>query len=137
LYDLLVDIGFINKTVNIQVYNRYSADMEMISAVICAGLFPCVGQCKQEGIFTKDDGRIYISPSSVNAGVWVFPQPYLVFSEKVKTSTIKIRDCTNISDYAILMFGGTLTRSQSGKAIEMLGGYLHFSASERTLKLIQ
>lgn len=120
-----------------QEYNRYSADMEMISAVLCAGLYPCVAQCKLVGTFTKEDGRISINQLSVNAHIRVFPRPYLIYSSKVKTGTILIGDSTNISDYALLMFGGTLTSSQSGQGIEMLGGYLQFSSSERTLRLVQ
>ncbi|XP_059076039.1 DExH-box ATP-dependent RNA helicase DExH1 isoform X2 [Cryptomeria japonica] len=136
-FDLLADIGFINKTLSIQEYNRYSADIEMISAVLCAGLYPCVAQCKPAGTFTKEDGKISINPSSVNSHIRVFPRPYLIYSNKLKTSTILIGDSTNISDYALLMFGGTLTPSQNGQGIEMLGGYLHFSSSERTLKIVQ
>eukprot|EP01018_Ginkgo_biloba_P025644 Gb_33245 [translate_table: standard] len=139
-YDLLADIGFIDKSSS-QVYNRYSVDFEIVSAVLCAGLFPCVVQCKQQGkrmaFFTKEDGRVSLHPSSVNSNVQSFPRPYMVYSDKVRTTNIYIRDSTNISDYALLMFGGSLTPSQSGQGIEMLGGYLHFSASKRTLELVQ
>uniref|UniRef100_A0A0D6R7W2 Uncharacterized protein n=1 Tax=Araucaria cunninghamii TaxID=56994 RepID=A0A0D6R7W2_ARACU len=139
--DLLRDIGFIDKSFGLKAYNQYSGDMEMVSAVLCAGLFPNVVQCKRRGkrtaFFTKEDGKVDLHPSSVNSFVASFPLPYLVYNEKVKTTSIYIRDSTNISDYALLMFGGNLTPSQNGREIEMLGGYLHFSASERTLQLVQ
>lgn len=113
----------------------------MVCAILCAGLYPNVVQCKRRGkrtaLFTKEVGKVDIHPASVNAGVHLFPLPYLVYSEKVKTTGIYIRDSTNISDYALLMFGGNLIPSQNGNGIEMLGGYLHFSASDRVLQLIK
>jgi len=139
--DLLTDIGFIDKSLGPEAYNEYSADIEMVSAVLCAGLFPSVVQCKRRGkrtvFFTKEDGKVSLHPSSVNYQVPSFPLPYLIYSGKVKTSSIFIRESTNISDYALLMFGGSLTPSQSGKEIEMLGGYLHFSASENTMEIVK
>jgi ATP-dependent RNA helicase DHX36 len=113
----------------------------MICAVLCAGLYPNVVQCKRRGkrtaFYTKDVGKVDIHPSSVNAFVNEFPLPFLVYSEKVKTASIYVRDSTNISDYALLLFGGSLSPSKTGEGIEMLGGYLHFSAPRRTIELIQ
>lgn len=139
--DLLSDIGFIDKSKSVNAYNQYSNDLEMVSAVLCAGLYPNVVQCKRRGkrtaLYTKEVGKVDIHPASVNAGVHIFPLPFMVYGEKVKTSSIYIRDSTNISDYALLMFGGHLIPSKSGNGIEMLDGYLHFSASKNVLELIQ
>ncbi|XP_037450791.1 DExH-box ATP-dependent RNA helicase DExH1-like isoform X1 [Triticum dicoccoides] len=140
-FDLLSDIGFVSKTRGVKAYNHYGKDLEMVSAVLCAGLYPNVIQCKRRGkrtaFYTKDVGKVDIHPSSVNAGVQQFPLPYLVYSEKVKTASIYVRDSTNISDYALLLFGGSLRPSNTGEGIEMLGGYLHFSAPKRIIELIQ
>jgi ATP-dependent RNA helicase DHX36 len=115
--------------------------MEMVSAILCAGLYPNVVQCKRRGkrtaFFTKEVGKVDIHPASVNAGVHLFPLPYMVYSERVKTTSIYVRDSTNISDYALLLFGGNLVASKNGEGIEMLRGYLHFSASKSVLDLIQ
>ncbi|KAL8259783.1 hypothetical protein R6Q59_027736 [Mikania micrantha] len=139
--DLLSGIGFVDKSKGANVYNQYSDDMEMVCAVLCAGLYPNVAQCKRRGkrtaLYTKEVGKVDIHPASVNAGVHVFPLPYLVYSEKVKTSSVYIRDSTNISDYALLMFGGNLIPSKNGDGIEMLDGYLQFSASKSVLGLIK
>lgn len=125
----------------LQAYNQYGKDLEMVCAILCAGLYPNVVQCKRRGkrtaLYTKEVGKVDIHPASVNAGVHLFPLPYLVYSEKVKTTGIYIRGSTNISDYALLMFGGNLIPSRSGNDIEMLGGYLHFSASDNILQLIK
>ncbi|KAL0426591.1 UNVERIFIED_CONTAM: DExH-box ATP-dependent RNA helicase DExH1 [Sesamum latifolium] len=139
--DLLSGIGFVDKSQGPKAYNQYSDDLEMVCAILCAGLYPNVVQCKRRGkrtaFYTKEVGKVDIHPASVNASVHVFPLPYMVYSEKVKTSNIYIRDSTNISDYALLMFGGNLIPSKSGDGIEMLGGYLHFSASKTVLDLIR
>lgn len=139
--NLLSDIGFVDKSRGVSAYNQYSHDMEMVSAILCAGLYPNVVQCKRRGkrtaFFTKEVGKVDIHPASVNAGVHLFPLPYMVYSERVKTTSIYVRDSTNISDYALLLFGGNLVASKNGEGIEMLRGYLHFSASKSVLDLIQ
>ncbi|OVA07164.1 Helicase [Macleaya cordata] len=139
--DLLSDIGFVNKAKGAKAYNHYSDDLEMVSAILCAGLYPNVVQCKRRGkrtaFYTKEVGKVDIHPASVNAGVHLFPLPYMVYSEKVKTTSIYVRDSTNISDYALLLFGGSLIPSKTGEGIEMLEGYLHFSASKSVLDLIK
>ncbi|KAL6273302.1 hypothetical protein ACE6H2_023994 [Prunus campanulata] len=139
--DLLSNIGFLDKSRGAHAYNQYSHDLEMVCAILCAGLYPNVVQCKRRGkrtaFYTKEVGKIDIHPASVNAGVHLFPLPYMVYSEKVKTTNIFIRDSTNISDYALLLFGGSLIPSKTGEGIEMLGGYLHFSASKSVLELIR
>ncbi|KAG0570050.1 hypothetical protein KC19_6G135700 [Ceratodon purpureus] len=139
--DLLSDIGFLDKSRGPQIYNLYSQDLEMVRAVLCAGLFPSVVQCKARGkrtaFFTKEDGKVEPHPASVNARVNAFSRPWLVYGEKVKTSAIYVRDSTNVSDYALLMFGGNLTVSKNEQGVEMLGGYLQFQASKKTLHLVQ
>lgn len=113
----------------------------MICAILCAGLYPNVIQCKRRGkriaFYSKDVGKVEIHPSSVNARIHSFPLPYMAYSEKVKTTSIFIRDSTNISDYALLLFGGNLSPSKTSEGIEMLGGYLHFSAPKSVRQLIQ
>jgi ATP-dependent RNA helicase DHX36 len=113
----------------------------MVKAVLCAGLFPSVVQCKQRGkrtaFFTREDGKVEPHPASVNARVNLFADPWLVYSDKVKTTGIYIRQSTNLSDYALLMFGGSLTPSKDGRGVEMLEGYLQFSAAPKTIQLVQ
>ncbi|EHA8587102.1 putative protein BREAST CANCER SUSCEPTIBILITY 1 [Cocos nucifera] len=139
--DLLSDIGFVNKARGVKAYSQYGDDLEMVCAILCAGLYPNVIQCKRRGkrtaFYSKEVGKVDMHPSSVNAGVHLFPLPYMVYSEKVKTTGIYIRDSTNISDYALLLFGGSFVPSKTGEGIEMLGGYLHFAAPKSIIQLIQ
>ncbi|KAI5062460.1 hypothetical protein GOP47_0022999 [Adiantum capillus-veneris] len=139
--DLLSDIGFYNRSRGVQLYNRFSSNLDMVRAVLCAGLFPSIAQCKQRGkrtaCFTKEDGKVSLHPASVNARVNYFPFPWLIYSEKVKTTDIYIRDSTNITDYAVLLFGGNLIPNKKGDGMEMLGGYLQFSATKKVAHLVQ
>ncbi|KAL3693342.1 hypothetical protein R1sor_006993 [Riccia sorocarpa] len=134
--DLISDIGFVDKN-RLQEYNVYSNDVEMVKAVLCAGLFPSVVQCKQRGKRTAFFTKIEPHPASVNARVNYFLQPWLVYSDKVKTTGIYIRQSTNLSDYALLMFGGSLSPCKDGNGVHMLDGYLQFSAPSKTIQLVQ
>uniref|UniRef100_A0A3Q2CQ92 RNA helicase n=1 Tax=Cyprinodon variegatus TaxID=28743 RepID=A0A3Q2CQ92_CYPVA len=57
---------------------------------------------------TKNDGCVHVHPSSVNYTVRHYDSPYLVYHEKVKTSRIFIRDCSMVSVYPLVLFGGDL-----------------------------
>ncbi|MCO5553157.1 hypothetical protein L7F22_006678 [Adiantum nelumboides] len=141
LLDLLSDIGFYDRSRGVQLYNGFSSNLDMVRAVLCAGLFPNIVQCKQRGkrtaCFTKEDGKVALHPASVNARINHFPFPWLIYSEKVKTTDIFIRDSTNITDYAVLLFGGSLIPNKKGDGMEMLGGYLQFSATKKVAQLVQ
>ncbi|CAI5507371.1 unnamed protein product [Closterium sp. Naga37s-1] len=139
---LLSDIGFYDPRLGLHEYSKLASDQEMLSAVICAGLYPSVAQIRRQGtrfvLFTKDDGQVKIHPSSVNAFCPSFSRPWLVYNEKVKTSDIFLRDSTMVSDFALLMFGGNFEPAPAGRmGFDMLGGYLHFSASAQTAQLVQ
>ncbi|CAI5462407.1 unnamed protein product [Closterium sp. Yama58-4] len=139
---LLSDIGCYDPRLGLNEYSQLASDQEMLSAVICAGLYPSVAQIRRQGkrfvFFTKEDGRVEMHPSSVNAFCPSFSRPWLVYNEKVKTSDIFLRDSTMVSDFALLMFGGNLEPAPAGRTgFDMLGGYLHFSASAQTANLVQ
>ncbi|XP_034489479.1 putative ATP-dependent RNA helicase DHX57 [Drosophila innubila] len=56
---------------------------------------------------TKGDGYVRIHPSSVNSQVAVFQAPFLVYQEKVRTSSIYIRDCSMLPLIALVLFAGS------------------------------
>ncbi|RYR77883.1 hypothetical protein Ahy_A01g002565 [Arachis hypogaea] len=129
--NLLSYIEFVDKSRGPNAYNQYSHDLEMVCVILCAGLYPNVVQCKRRGkrtaFYTKEVGKVDIHPASVNARVHLFPLPYMVYSEKVKTTSIYIMPCFCLA----VIFPG-----ENGEGIEMLGGYLHFSASKSVIDLI-
>ncbi|ALC48383.1 CG1582 [Drosophila busckii] len=56
---------------------------------------------------TRGDGYVRIHPSSVNSQVAVFQAPFLVYQEKVRTSSIFIRDCSMLPLVALVLFAGS------------------------------
>jgi ATP-dependent RNA helicase DHX36 len=114
--------------------------MEMVKAVLCAGLYPQVAMCKVRNgrfaLYTRDEGRVEPDPSSLITGVHNLPLPWLVYTEVVR-GTCYIRDLTNVSNYMVLMFGGHLVcNNKNGTRVEMLGGFLHFTASKRATTIV-
>ena len=79
----------------LQAFNTYQNDPELLSAILCAGLYPSVAQVKRRGkrcaFFTREDGKVSIHPSSVNAFNHSLPHSWLLYSNKVKTSDIYLR----------------------------------------------
>ncbi|XP_049640202.1 putative ATP-dependent RNA helicase DHX57 [Suncus etruscus] len=135
--------------------NSNAENPKLISAILCAALYPNVVQVKgAEGKFqktsrgsrktqskseelkfvTKNDGFVYIHPSSVNYQVRHFDSPYLVYHEMVKTSRVFIRDCSMVSVYPLLLLGGgqVSVRLHKGEFLVSLdNGWISFSAASK------
>uniref|UniRef100_A0A452UC67 Putative ATP-dependent RNA helicase DHX57 n=1 Tax=Ursus maritimus TaxID=29073 RepID=A0A452UC67_URSMA len=133
--------------------NSNAENPKLISAMLCAALYPNVVQVKSpEGKFqktstgavrmqpksdelkfvTKNDGYVHIHPSSVNYQVRHFDSPYLVYHEKIKTSRVFIRDCSMVSVYPLVLFGGgqVSVQLQRGEFIVSLDdGWIRFAAA--------
>jgi hypothetical protein len=89
------------------------------------------------GIHMRDDlERVFLHPSSVNFSTVLYESPWLVFSEKVDTSKVFIRESTMVSPYALLLFGGTVTVYHENGTVAM-DDWIHFSAVARVAVLIQ
>ncbi|CAI5509565.1 unnamed protein product [Closterium sp. Naga37s-1] len=112
------------------VANSRSNDPEFVRAALLAGLFPgvasAVKRTRSTTYKTEEDGEVNIHQSSVNAGLTRFPYPWLVFNEKIKTTSVFIRDSTGVSDAGLLLFGGPLTPTTDPGYLHMLDGYFEF-----------
>ncbi|XP_062600658.1 putative ATP-dependent RNA helicase DHX57 [Saccostrea cucullata] len=118
--DGVVDVTGIEANIN-------SANWKLVSAILVGALYPNVVQVMKPSdkfsqgstgalykapkpdelkFRTKSDGFVHIHPSSVNFQVNHYESPYLVYHEKVKTTKVYIRDCTMVSMYPLLLFGG-------------------------------
>ncbi|KAL2652355.1 hypothetical protein R1flu_020483 [Riccia fluitans] len=112
--------------------DEFSQDLDLVRGVICTGLFPGVASAVQKTrsiiIKTKNDGQVNLHQSSVNGREQRIRYPWLVFSEKVKTSgsSVNIRNTTGISDSILLLFGGELRRGCEPGYLLMEDGYLEF-----------
>ncbi|XP_067559308.1 putative ATP-dependent RNA helicase DHX57 isoform X3 [Pseudorca crassidens] len=133
--------------------NSNAENPKLISAMLCAALYPNVVQVKSpEGKFqktstgavrmqpkseelkfvTKNDGYVHIHPSSVNYQVRHFDSPYLLYHEKIKTSRVFIRDCSMVSVYPLVLFGGGQVNVQLHRGefiVSLDDGWIRFAAA--------
>ncbi|XP_041118998.1 ATP-dependent DNA/RNA helicase DHX36 [Polyodon spathula] len=97
--------------------NINSDNEKLIKAVICAGLYPKVAKIrpsfskkrKMVKVYTKPDGKVSIHPKSVNAEEAEFHYSWLIYHLKMKTSSIFLYDCTEVTPYSLLFFGGDIS----------------------------
>ncbi|GFY95630.1 DEA(D/H)-box RNA helicase family protein [Actinidia rufa] len=119
---LLKDTSLVDN--NIETCNTWSHDGHLVRAIICAGLFPgiCSVVNKEKSISLKsmEDGQVLLYSELK------IPHPWLVFNEKVKVNSVFLRDSTAVSDSAVLLFGGNISRGGLDGHLKMLGGYLEF-----------
>uniref|UniRef100_A0A3Q3BHX5 Putative ATP-dependent RNA helicase DHX57 n=1 Tax=Kryptolebias marmoratus TaxID=37003 RepID=A0A3Q3BHX5_KRYMA len=170
--ELLSDIGFIKEGLRARIIERMSSkgadgvleatgpeanlnseNIRLMSAMLCAALYPNVVQVRApQGNYkmtskgamkmqpkpnelrfvTKSDGCVHIHPSSVNYTVRHYDSPYLVYHEKVKTSRVFIRDCSMVSVYPLVLFGGgqVNVELQRGEfVISLDDGWIRFAAA--------
>ncbi|XP_072360427.1 putative ATP-dependent RNA helicase DHX57 [Scyliorhinus torazame] len=170
--ELLSDIGFVKEGLRARYIDKMSPqggdgiveatgqeansnaeNMKLMSAILCAALYPNVVQVttpqskyaqtmcgalkvlpKPEELrfVTKNDGNVHIHPSSVNYQVRHFESPYLVYHEKVKTSRVFLRDCSMVSVYPLVLFGGgqVSVELEMGQFIISLDdGWIRFAAA--------
>ncbi|XP_042303020.1 LOW QUALITY PROTEIN: putative ATP-dependent RNA helicase DHX57 [Sceloporus undulatus] len=133
--------------------NANAENVKLISAMLCAALYPNVVQVKTpEGKYqktstgavkmnpkpgelkfvTKKEGYVYIHPSSVNYQTRHFDSPYLVYHEMIKTSRVFIRDCSMVSVYPLILFGGGHVNVQLQKGafvVSLDDGWIRFVAT--------
>uniref|UniRef100_A0A3Q3IX66 Putative ATP-dependent RNA helicase DHX57 n=1 Tax=Monopterus albus TaxID=43700 RepID=A0A3Q3IX66_MONAL len=170
--ELLSDIGFIKEGLRARIIERMcskgtdgvleatgpeanlnSENIRLMSAMLCAALYPNVVQVHapqgnykmtSKGVMqmqpkanelrfmTKNDGCVHVHPSSVNYTVRHYNSPYLVYHEKVKTSRVFIRDCSMVSVYALVLFGGGQVSVELHKGefvISLDDGWIQFAAA--------
>ena len=82
----------------------------------------------------KDD-RVFIHPSSINFKTNDWSCPWLVYHERVHTSRVFVRDCTEVSPYAVLLFGGQVS-VQAGLGRIAVDDWVRFEAIGRIAALV-
>jgi hypothetical protein len=80
--------------------------------------------------------QVFIHPSSALFSVGAYSCPWLVFHTMIRTSKPFLRDATECSAYAILLFGGPITVEARNNAI-LVDGWVQLSANARIGALIQ
>jgi ATP-dependent RNA helicase DHX36 len=150
--DLLSDAGFLRRDGGGGGCNHHAGNVELVKAVLCAGLSPnvvsVVSGHRKAKLRTREDGKVEAHPGSVNAWVGWFPGNWLVYSQKVKSTGIYIRDSSLVTDFALLLFGGQLSRSAPGGSgsdpgggaggggLTMLQNWAHFATTDTVAELV-
>ena len=121
--DLLCNIGFIRsshdsigsykKDYDLSEYNTFNENEQVVSAVVCAGLYPnIVHGVKKESSSTIDlwhkKEKVHFHNSSVNAKAPSLLSEWIVFYEKFETHRVYIAATSQVSPFALLLFGGTI-----------------------------
>ncbi|KAG5463106.1 MAG: hypothetical protein BJ554DRAFT_1712 [Olpidium bornovanus] len=142
--DLLRDLGFAPWKSQGQAkddedrLNANAANLKLVKAAICAGLYPNVAriqhpkttyeqslhgsiavdpEARQIKFFTKEDGRIFLHPSTVGFSINKYEESFLVYFSKIATSKVFLRDATPVGAYPLLLFGGRLTVDHHARGI--------------------
>jgi hypothetical protein len=122
-------------------YSTNAHNLELVKAVVCSGLYPNlikVGRSKpgEEPPLSTPDGKVSIHPCSVAYRTTEFPSRLLMYLERVKTSAVFVRDCTPVSPYPVLLFGGSLTVHHS-QGVIVVDDIYPFNASPKVGVLIK
>ncbi|XP_012944942.1 ATP-dependent DNA/RNA helicase DHX36 [Aplysia californica] len=150
LAELLHDTGFVaSRNPKDGPANINSDKSSLIRAVLCAGLYPNVAQVtkvhkpghKRPGgvaMTMKDDSRVAVHPKSVNSEESFFESKWMVFYYKLKTTKVYIHDCTMVSPYPLLFFGGEIKilRDQ-GTELVSVDDWVIFKASASTAQVVK
>ncbi|KAG0258984.1 hypothetical protein BG011_002879 [Mortierella polycephala] len=132
--------------------NCNSDNMALVKAIILSGLYPNVikikmpdakfdkmiaGAVERETVtkeirmFTKDDGRVFLHPSSILFQSNQYQVPFLVYFSKLETSKIFVHDATMVPMYGLLLFGGHVQVDHLGRGLEIGDGFIKLRAFAR------
>ncbi|XP_053279032.1 ATP-dependent DNA/RNA helicase DHX36 [Pleuronectes platessa] len=143
----LVHAGFVSSKDPRDPKSNVNSDNEkLIKAVIAAGLYPKVAKIrpshskKRPGVkvYTQADGKVNIHPKSVNAEETEFNYKWLVYHLKMRTSSIFLYDCTEVSPFSLLFFGGDITiQMDEGQETIAVDQWIVFNSPARIAHLVK
>ncbi|KAM5292465.1 ATP-dependent DNA/RNA helicase DHX36 isoform 2-T2 [Ctenodactylus gundi] len=143
----LLGAGFVSsRNPNDPQANINSDNEKIIKAVICAGLYPKVAKIrlnlgkkrKMVKVYTKTDGLVSLHPKSVNVEQTDFHYNWLIYHLKMRTSSIYLYDCTEVSPYCLLFFGGDISiQKDNDQETIAVDEWIVFQSSERIANLVK
>lgn len=149
----LVELNYISKN---QESSNNEVNLNLVKAAIVAGLYPNIAnvvmptqlfeqtsygtvpvlpQPSNIKFFTKDEGRVFIHPSSSLFSKRNYNDSIVIYGIKVATSKIFLRDCTAVKPLALILMGGKLEMIHEGNTL--LVDNLRFKAFPRITMLIE
>jgi len=136
-FDLLCNIGFVHpmgknisndnmelhdKSHELAEYNMHNENEQVVSAVICAGLYPNIVHGIKTGpnaplhLWRRNE-RVYFHTSSVNANAATLRNEWVVFYEKFETHRIYIAATSQVNQFALLLFGGPIAVKHTDRLV--------------------
>lgn len=143
---LLREIGFLDSAdPKAPAANQNSENLKLVKAVLCAGLYPNVARIEHHRTFrrppilrTHEDGRVYLHPKSVNAQVTSFEDNFLIYHEKMKSSSLFLYDSTMIAPFPLLFFGGDISVfEEEGHETVAVDEFIKFKSPTRIANLVK
>ncbi|KAI9264368.1 hypothetical protein BDA99DRAFT_55432 [Phascolomyces articulosus] len=150
--DALTEIGFYDRHQQ-EKYNQHNDNMNLIKSVVFGGLNPNVAkirmpdakydkvlsgtverekEAKEIKFYTKQDGRVFLHPSSVLFSNNQYNGSFLTYFSRMETTKIFLRDGTEVPSYAILFFGGRVDIDHFGRGLKVgEEGWIKFRAWAR------
>ncbi|XP_057695441.1 ATP-dependent DNA/RNA helicase DHX36 isoform X2 [Corythoichthys intestinalis] len=143
----LMHAGFVSSKDPKDPNSNVNSDNEkLIKAVIVAGLYPKVAMIrpshskKRPGVkvYTQHDGKVCIHPKSVNYEETNFNYTWLIYHLKMRTSSIFLYDCTEVSPFSLLFFGGDITiQKDDDQETIAVDQWIVFRSPARTAHLVK
>ena len=128
-----------------------SGSARVLKACLCAGFYPNVALVREPAkqfvkieagsipadaaahelkYSTPPDGRVFLHPSSVNFHARAYETRFLIYSEKVRTSKVFLREVSMVPCYALLLFGGPIDVFHSHNSVKV-GDFIDLDAPAR------
>jgi ATP-dependent RNA helicase DHX36 len=138
--DLLYDAGFISsRDSTIAESNMNSGNQRIVKAIVCAGLYPNVAKISLSRIITtKDSRQACIHPKSVNFQQRDLGAEWLAYHLMMKTKKVYIFDCTPVSPFSLVFFGGQIGFQHSFQVLDItVDGWIRIRSDQRIAELVQ
>ncbi|KAI8911703.1 P-loop containing nucleoside triphosphate hydrolase protein [Gorgonomyces haynaldii] len=136
--------------------NAHSDSEQLMLAILTAGFYPNIARVKVPPqayeqttsgaiavlpdasdikFYTKENGRVFMHPSSFLFGSQKYPHSYLVYGSKVQTKKLYLRDCSSAPAISMLLFGGDFVTMHDGNSL-VLDSTFRFRAFPKITMLI-
>mgnify|MGYP002803825931 CR=1 FL=1 len=145
----LREIGFITSSDPKQETANYNSNNEsLIKAILCAGFYPNVisvshfpHSSRPPKLSIQQDSRhvkVEVHPKSVNNSEHCFQSNWLIYLEKVKSTKIFIHDCSPVTPYSLLFFGGKISLSiDEDQEVVTVDHWIKFNCRKSVATLVQ
>uniref|UniRef100_A0A182MYW9 ATP-dependent RNA helicase DHX36 n=1 Tax=Anopheles dirus TaxID=7168 RepID=A0A182MYW9_9DIPT len=128
--------------------NRNSGNMDLLRAIVGAGLYPNVATVRRvirsrnspdgRAILSIEGlGRAEIHPESVNGNRGVFRSNFIVYYDMQKISSLTIFDTTVVNPFPLLFFGDNHVETEGDHELISIAGHYCLKCDKETYLLIQ